>query len=649
MLTELIHFSNSLSDEFKSIGLVPKEGLHTMLDVLENGQINTQADSINYEYYSKKSKEELSSFLDRCKVVQENAWCVNTNKCFDLPMKAMHTCSPFVMAFKREHLEGGAKHKANIEKDKPQIHERFEAYFQKAENLLPDEDERKSEIFQSFRSFIILGGWEVVLNDIIVQRDVKYRLKSEKLESLTEELKSASKDKKVILKEQIVEAKQALLKIQPLSDGDYILFYLNLPLEDYKTTHKVYLDDKLFNTDKYNTEPNDEGVIYGTNDFQNGFNAKMPFLMHQSASFDISGRISNLDAKALYELGKVLPRKSLPNPLPIFIYQDELFDNKRIALYKDGKIAYRELFATFYEDYEKQFQNYYLLNWSNTKDGIVFNDYDFVPKFSYKLNGQTGIEILNLFGIIDGETKQKKQNLRLYTVFDLEDRVLKYLIQNKYHRVDYFSDFKKEEYDNKDSTYLSYTKYRKAVYDYVYKCNRQSVGGSQFDEMVFNAIKDDIKNSNSYGVKDKLNIWYSLHNFFHQSNELITMASRLKDYQTFVSDTIEKKADPSMATDEMFAFSAGQVVYYLLDKSRSDDTSFRLLEPYLQKTNCDALKQAITNDFARYKHENFSNNFKEVSAFVLSYHTDANLKTLQPEFLSGVFSNNQLFSKSKNQ
>lgn len=122
------------------------------------------------------------------------------------------------------------------------------------------------------------------------------------------------------------------------------------------------------------------------------------------------------------------------------------------------------------------------------------------------------------------------------------------------------------------------------------------------------------------------------------------MASKLKEYQNFVSGLINENISLDKADDEHFAFAAGQVIYYLLKKSKSEDTSFRLLEPYLQKTNCKALQENISEDFARYKHENFSMNFGKVAAFVLSYETNQNLKKLQPQLLSGLFSKNQLFS-----
>jgi CRISPR-associated protein Csh1 len=164
-----------------------------------------------------------------------------------------------------------------------------------------------------------------------------------------------------------------------------------------------------------------------------------------------------------------------------------------------------------------------------------------------------------------------------------------------------------------------------------------------FNEMVFNGIKDDIKQGNEYGVKEKLNIWYSIYDYFNPKNN-ISMASKLEFYQKFVDELTNELTTGANASDAEFAFAAGQVIYYILEKSKSADSSYLLLEPYLQKSRCSELKQAIANDFARYKHENFSKNFDKVASFVLTYETDTNIKQLLPELLSGFFAKNQLFS-----
>ncbi|SEG40796.1 hypothetical protein [Algoriphagus boritolerans] len=643
MIKELINFTENLDEEFKNLGSSPKEGLHILMKYQTDESGVTSMDTTNYfyEFFSKKLKSDVSDFLKNCKLLHQNAWCIDTYKCFDLPTKAIHTCSPFAVAFKREHLEGGAKFSENQSKKKKQIYERFNDYFTKAFLLFKEEEEQEKYVI--FKHFFTNNTFSSVLKKIEEERKIVFDSLTEKIETLKHLFKEEKeKIAKESLKNQLADYEQALLRVKPLEDSNYILFYLDLPVAQYKEVHKKYLDDKLFNTDKYNTEPNGEGLIFGTNNFMNGFNGNMPFLMHQTASFDITGRISNQDAKLLNDLKNMFPNKTLPNPLPIFIYKDEL-QNKVIGLFResDFKLGYKEIVEKLITDNEVDLSNYYLLFWQNTMDGIVFKDFDYVSKFEYKIRDLT---IHNLFEIKEKGGKADKHYPLIKNIFDLELQVLKPFIQNRYHRLDFFGDLNKEDYAKLDLTFSSFSKYRKAVYDFVCKSQRSSIDGHAFYEMVFNSILDDVKNHNDYGIKEKLNIWYSLYDYFNPK-KTIDMVNKLKEYQDFVRALIDEQ-EPTGITDEKFAFAAGQVIEYILSKSKSADNSFNLLEPYLQQSKCAEFKKAIANDFGRYKHENFSKNFEKVAAFVLSYETDANLKHLLPQILSGAFAKNQLFSSN---
>lgn len=642
MIQELVNFMEILPEEFKSLGAKPREGLHieVCLNLDKDGTYRIDTTNFKYELYSKKM-EGLSPFLEQCMEREQHGWCIDTNKCFDLPTKAIHSCSPFLVAFKRDHLEGGVKFADNYKKNKKQIYERFSDYFTKALDLLSVDQEK----YEVFKYFFVKNDFSNLLRAI----EEKHQQKRDELDLLlaevNEEIKNTSnKDHKEQLKQQVKEIELKLLSIKELANSDYILFYLNEPIEVYKDAHAQYLSARLFNTDEYNTKPNEDGVIYGTSNFMNGFNTKMPFLMHQSAPFDITGRISNIEAKLLYEFSNVLSNKVLPQPLPLFIYEEEL-EHKMLGIFKENnfKLNYQELIKELLSLHKEDLSNYYLLFWQNTKDGLVFKDFDFVSRFEYKLS-----EIVNIRNLFQLKTKNvEKIYPAIQSVFDIEQQILKPFIHNKYLKVSYFSELSKDGYEELDGTYQSYAKYRKSVYDYVYKSQRTVINEHIFYEMVFNAIKDDLKNGNGYGVKDKLNIWYSAQHLFNLKNK-IDMGDKLKDYQSFVAELISDEGLKRETNDAYFAFTAGMVIDYIISKSKSADTSYQLLEPYLQQSRCAQFKKAIANDFARYKHENFSKNFERAAAFVLSYDTDVNLKNLLPEILSGVFANNQLYSnKSK--
>lgn len=109
-------------EEFKNLGSTPKEGLHIRMKlfVSESGETKIDTSYFEYEQYSKKAKGEISDFLSQCKLLHQNAWCIDTNKCFDLPTKAIHTCSPFAVAFRNRTFGRREKFKADIGKRRNQ-------------------------------------------------------------------------------------------------------------------------------------------------------------------------------------------------------------------------------------------------------------------------------------------------------------------------------------------------------------------------------------------------------------------------------------------------------------------------------------------------------------------------------------------------
>ena len=647
MIREIVNFTNNLSEDFKLEGVKPKEGLHILLRIKnEEGQLSIDTENYQYEIYSKKMKEE-TPFIEKCKFLSQNAWCIDTNKCFDLPTKAIHSCSPYMVAFKREHIDGGEKYAENQKKNKTQITERFNSYFEKANALFSTEEEKLSN--QVFQFFFTHRIFESILNEIKYYNQAKSNALTESLEIKKENIRNViDKYEKENIKLICSHIEENMFEFKPLDDSDYIVFYLEKDIGEYKIVHSKYLREKLFNTEKFNTMPSEEGIVFGTSNYMNSFNSNMPFLSHQTASFEITGRISNIDAKALYDFDDILRRGTLPRPLPLFIYKDEL-QQEIITLFKESgyKMGFVEMVENLWDTYNEDFKNYYFLYWQNTKDGIVFQDFDFVSQFDYEFKS----EIFNLFNIREKGSKGIDTKLLFYskisTIFEFEKVVFKSLLQSKYLKLDYFSELKTDDYEGLSNSFQAFAKYRKAVYDFVYKSKRQGIDSRIFTDMVFSHIKDDIKNNNEYSIKDKLNMWFSLYETFDNNiNNNQTMASKLKDYQDFVSKLAVGQADLDKAEDSHFAFAAGQVIEYVIQKSKTDNKSYQLLEPYLQQAKCNEFKRALANDIARYKHAINDNEtrFKNVCAFVQTYDTDRNLKELLPEILAGVFAKNEFFT-----
>lgn len=609
MIKELSNFINTLDPELKALGMKPKEGLHLLLRIQEKDSkhfINSNS-LVQHAFTRKKYllPEEIS-FLHKCTSLEQYSWCVNTNKCFDLPIKAIHSCSPYCIALKRENLTGGEKYKANT---KSQVYERISDYFNKAISLLESEEEIQ-----------IVKIFENALNN------------EEKFNSWL----------------------SLIPEYELVKDGEYVIIYLDVPLENYQKTNSRYLSDKLFNTNEHNTQV--DSVNYGTSDFLNGYSTKKPFLTHQTASFDIAGRISEKQAKELYEFKDIIGRRILPTPLPIFIHQDEILQSS-IALFKKDAIngtrrTCQEILEDLYRLHGEELGNYYLLYY----DREEIKDFDFVSKFNFHLkdveNNDWAIE--DYFGANNHQT--------LTSVFKLQTAVLLPVFNNSLitqtktggYQFKYFDDLE-SKYFKSDAIYLLAMQYRQAFYDFIYKSRRQGITSLMFNHILQTSILEDIRNDdikNNYhteekSIKGKMNIWFSLSRHFIPSNnkQHIIMPSTLQTHREFIQKLTH--GETHISTDEEYAFTAGQVIYYLLSKSKTADRSYKRLEPFMQQVKAKELNKQISRLFDTYKHENFSTNFKNPFAELLSYDTVKNIRELIPLILSGIFSNNALFSNKE--
>jgi len=616
MIKELTNFIDRLDPEMKALGMKPKEGLHIMLNLQqENGQFLFNEKAIVQTAHTRKkaqSQKEIE-FLKLCSTLDHLSWSVNTNKCFDLPVKAIHSCSPYCLAIKQENLTNGEKYKVN---NKTKVFDRISSYFRKAGELLEKEEEKQN-----------LKIFENALNS---------EEKFNKWLSLCPDY--------------------AMIK-----DSEYVIFYLDMPLEKYEATNAQYLSDKLFNTNEYNKSIDNE--VFGTSDFFNAYPSKKPFLSHKSASFDIAGRITSKEAKSLYEFADIMSRGILPKPLPIFIHQDEIMkkagrniENSAITIFKreaqknekESRIGYREIIEELHQKHADELGNYYLLFY----DRGEIKDFDFVPKFEYELkNGDMKWEIEDIF---DGGNKHTVRN-----VFDFQEAVLWQIFSNGlivktkaggYH-YKYFDDIE-NKYCKSEAVYILIMQYRKIFYDFVYKSKRQAVTESMFGHIILTAIVEDIRldeiksgyHTEERNIRQKLNIFFSLKENFSQSShkKKETMANKLKEHREFIRKLTKGEAD--IETDDQYAFAAGQVIYNLMSKSKTADRSYKRLEPFLQQVHCKQLNMAISRMFDVYKHENFSANFNNPFSQVMAYNTQLNLRNIIPTLLSGIFSKNALFS-----
>lgn len=605
MIKELTQFVKEIPDTIREQAIGPKPGLHILIRFDPDGN----ATVINSERYLGKKHGEISVFLKECSVRQAASWMIDTNKCFDLPAKGVHSASPYCFAFKRESWIGGEKYPKDAAKE--DVVGRSEIYFQKCFDPKYKLDETEQQRTIQFKNYL------------------KVRLKD------------------------------LLENTQDYSDldwGEYIIIYTDVTLNKYQDFNNRYAAEGLFNTANYNIEL--DGEIHGTSNFLNGFNSDKPFRIHQTASFDITKRISAKEAKALSVFQDLAIKKQFPNPIPLFIEQPELI-HETLKLYHRSdvqRITHREIISELWKR-TKDLGNYYLLYFS----GGVIRDFDFVAKFRYNLSSEEDRTGERKNWIIENITEIKDKDkissppTELTTVFDFERVVIRQLFNNTLVKVDdktgdvsmrYLDDIDPKYY--RPALYTLLLKYRKPIYDFIYKSMRASIGRQQFQDICTTGIMDDVKENKEYAIKIKLNIFFSLNQYFDETKNPEIMPSKIEEHKSTVTQLIDN-ASLHFNSDEAYAFGAGQLIYYLLSQSEAGERTHAVMEPFLQKTNHANFNEAIASILFKYKHAiRFDfNRFNKLAAEVLDYTPEKGLLELRPILLAGYFCPNILYASKK--
>lgn len=617
MIREIINFVKGLEEDYPEVfelNKKPSLGLHLWVELGEDGNWKNKPPVEGEDYVVYDGKRSIDRILDKAIKYSNYGRTVggvtDTNKCLDLPAKKIHSCSPFIISYRRKEFEN--------------VHERINTYFDKTTSIcIEEEDESLKQKVHAFKNNF--QKYHDFINSLVV----------------------SVIDKK--------GEEETIPLIDSFKDDSYInIYFKNIELELYRTAHIKYIESKLFNTDRYNYHDKVTNDLYGLSNFLNGANSKKPFLEHKTASIykGISGRITSSDASVLNRFEVLQACRVLPNPLPIFIDKNEFKTNTEIIsvfnIEGERKFSYPQLLKKLYENNDSRILgNYYLLNMSR---GVV-NDFDFVSNFQYKLEG---FDINNLFQLPEKEDLRKTVHVK--TIFGFENKVVTRIFNNALVK-EKNGEFSYNYYNDIDPNYVSggelmanaILRFRKAFYDFIYKSHSQSITSNMFDEVMLISIISDIRldeckegrHSKEWPIKEKLNIWFSLYNKF--SNQSKNRENMAQTFKSLLEKTEKVANDDNVLLEENnvgeFLFAAGQVIYFLLSKSKASNPTHALLEPFLQKSNAVQLQNAIANAVNAYKHEIsfYKDRFERLAGQVLAYETKENLKNYQRYLLAGYF------------
>ena len=653
MIREIINFTNGLLSDIPDImqwNIQPDKGLHVFIDIDETGNWANQnlQQGIDYDYYDGKNQD--IKLWNDCIRYQEATEYITMNKVskFD-KKKKIHSCSPFAVAFNfnfndKEKSELGIK------------------IFKKSDKSSKEELKSNNALIRAQRRIVI----EERLKDYQSNSLSIYGIKKKDGDLFSNQPFIYGKQIMGFFNNlhKILNAVELIAEYSLLTGKDYLHLYLRtIPIDVQEELHNRYVKQEIFSGEVMSKEH------FGSVGFFTAYNQKKPFLRHRTSFLKdgVSQRFSEEDAITLYTFEKLLRRKPqcLPNPLPIMIDGREW--NKRvIKLFNESgdTLSFRDLLKQLFAKYNmKSLPNYYLLNLSKTVSGIVINDFDFVPLFRYYLDGDIVVSNVTNSSSLQDKSFEWEREISIKTIFDFERVAVREVFNNSLVKIkedkyvtNYFGEI--------DSNYVIggtlmsnlMQKYRKAIYAYIYKSDTNAINASMFDDIMYQSVLSNIKLDTfenkrfewNNSIKKKINIWFSLYKMFNQNDKRENMVTKINELKNEISRVTKGETD--LLSPESFAFGAGQLVSYLMDRSVSTNKTYAMLEPYLQKGKSRLLQDAIAQTVTVYKHDInqiYKGRFEFLASQVLTYGGDIDMKPLLKYFLAGCFSPCIIYEKTK--
>ncbi|HCV81226.1 MAG: hypothetical protein CMP12_10180 [Zunongwangia sp.] len=647
MIKELTTYINGIQKQFPLSNFIkePARGLHIMFEV-KNNEVRLYKKEL---YLPKKGEEgKISDYLVReCMPRELHINYIDSHKAMvGKEGKKIHSASPYALKIRKKSFD-----------------EEWKSWY--PGKKVPKEEkqsvEKKAKLAKEFRR----NEQKIALADLI---NTKISITSDRIRELVD--RYFTKSNEVCLNKEdsetltfqkylithlpsfLINNSDDLLKLA--KDDNIFILIKNKSEEEYYKANENYLKTSIFNENTYNKTLPDE--LFGLSGYLNTASDKKIYLKHLTANFDINYRIPQTQALLLYTFERYRQAKAFKtNPLPIFIDKTELNNNVIDVVREEGNdVKFNTIIRKLFDHSKEDLGNYYLLYFDYRGE---LKDLDFVSSFEFKLEG---LIIKKVIPFVKSE-----EDFRVKNVFDFELKITKQIFSNQLVKISndkiqyrYFDGIDNNPKYISAAQWNVVMKYRKSFYDWVYKSRRKAVTTTMFHDILNKMILDDIRadeykdgyHSKKKDIETKLNIWFSLWNYFSnitQSNEL-DMANKITELQKKMRLIRDIKGNDHIETDEEFAFTVGQIIYFLLDKSKAGNKSHALLEPFIQKSNIVELKKAITATFNAYKHEiDFGKGrFEKLFSEIMAYELDKNLKELTPIMLAGYFSNSTIYETS---
>lgn len=378
-----------------------------------------------------------------------------------------------------------------------------------------------------------------------------------------------------------------------------------------------------------------DGVTYGIPDFAINLNNKKPLLKMENMPFKSQQYLVSID------------------------YAYFIWKLQRLLSSKIDKYTLWELMEEIYPDYKPDKDIY--MKFDIGKSGLKPYSYEVLPKH-FEDNKDIDFTIFKIAGLkdtddinVDGEKKKVGKSYIGSCINNIFSNKGFFIIINQKSMKD------AAKVKGVPGNVIKYIYiYKEDFIDYLYKKKDINLF-RQIDKITAEAIKDKLfnteidDNKEVFSLRSMIDWRISLLNYFDNKERGIgKMAECIYDANKKIKEKI-KKEEYEIEDDTEFYYIIGQIVYYLLSRSKSSHKTGRLVEPFYNAYSEPLLKERIVRLYRKYSYEillknntNFSKLFSAVMSYVpLSTMKDKNNKNI---FLCGLFKNdNIMYQKTNNE
>lgn len=348
----------------------------------------------------------------------------------------------------------------------------------------------------------------------------------------------------------------------------------------------------------------------------------------------------NLNSKKPY-----LENKSRKNKLPNILSYKEVLIQKKFFDYllnqaSKGKsniyVTDEKIIANESSEMPKDdLYGYYLRLKKGTEveiiDFDIINDYKFILDKQFKLHNVVSLDEKYLED--NYKTYRDKKEIQL-----LLDNFMfsKFLINNYFNEP---GDISIKDNILKRNILLC----RNKIFNYIYKGDEVGLY-KVLDKSLEDLINENIKQGRYIKATHQFNLKISLKNYFEGGENMADIIHKIKED---LREKINSNQTQSIKQDDEYYFAVGQLVNYLLSKSKSKNTPHHLINSFINAKNDKFIKDKLRVLYKKYNYDDNMNGkrVKNLYAMILSYTPEGNIN--EDIIIAGFLHSSLIYEKIK--